>query len=119
MTTPSEPKIPTAQDWRDRPDQAEAYALEIAAATSAHGDTKTSAIALGIAAKIVEATAPIVGSAIGGAPGALAGAAIGRLAAQLGNHSARALDSLSVEDQKLIADAITVGAAAVTRKTGG
>lgn len=118
MSPSSEPYIPTAEDWRDRSDQALAFALEVAAATHAHGDAKTSSIALGIASKLIEAAAPIIGSAIGGAPGALTGAAIAHIAAQLGNHSARALDTLSADEQKLIADAITIGAAAVSQKLG-
>jgi hypothetical protein len=104
---------PTAEDWLKTPDAALAAALEIAKATSAHGDASTSAIALGIAAQVVQAAAPIAGAAVGGPWGAIIGAAVASLADTLGNQHAAALGPLTPGQQALIAQAITTAASLV------
>lgn len=108
-------RIPTAQEWRENPEAALAASLEIAKVTSAHGDPSTQAIVLGIAAQAIAAAAPIVGAAIGGPGGAIAGAAIAQLADHLGNQSAASLNTLTTDQQALVSQTITLGAGALAK----
>jgi ABC-type Mn2+/Zn2+ transport system permease subunit len=109
-------RIPTADDWRADPAAALASSLEIAKATSAHGDATSQGIAFGIAAKVIAAAAPLVGGAVGGPLGALAGAAVAQLATQLEQQGKNAQDSLTPEQLILIDQAVAIGVQAASRK---
>lgn len=109
-------KIPTAEGWQSDPTAALEASLQIAKATSAHGDASTQSIAFGIAAKAVQAAAPIIGQAVGGPIGALAGAAVAQIAAQLEQQGRNALSTLTPGQIALVDQAILTGAQAVTRK---
>lgn len=109
-------RIPTAQDWLDNPEAALAASLEIAKDTAAHGDPTTAGIALGIAARLARAAAPIIGQAVGGPLGALAGAAIVQVAESLNQEHAVAVKALTPAQVALIDQAIATGVQAVTKK---
>jgi len=108
--------IPTAQDWVTDPEAALAASLEIAKTTAAHGDVATAGIALGIAARVMRVAAPLIGSAIGGAGGALAGAAAIQLAESLNREHADTVKTLTPAQLSLVDQAIAIGLAAAIKK---
>lgn len=108
--------IPTAQDWAADPARALADALEVAKATSSHGDVSTQAVAFGIAARALIAAAPIIGQALGGPLGALAGAAVSELATTIQQQHVNALSTLTPGQLALVDQAIATGAAAISPK---
>lgn len=109
-------RIPTKDDWLTNPGESLEAALELAKVTGAHGDVSTQTVALGIAARVVAAAAPVVGSAVGGPWGALAGAAVSQVAASLEQSQRNALASLPPEQLALIEQAIAIGVAAALKK---
>lgn len=109
-------RIPTAQDWTADPVAALAASLEIAKATSSNGDPSTQAIAFGIAARALVAAAPLIGQALGGPIGALAGAAVSQIATTLQQQHVNALDALTPGQLALVDQAIATGAIALTPK---
>ena len=109
-------RIPTSQDWIDNPDGALAAALEIAEITATHGDVATAGIALGIASRIMRAAAPVIGASIGGAGGALAGAAAIQLAESLNREHADTVKTLTPAQLSLVDAAIAIGVQAATKK---
>ncbi len=112
--------IPTPEDWANDPAGALAAATALAKTTMDDGDVTSQAIAWGIAAQILATAAPIAGQALagplGGAGGALAGAAIQDLAASLSSQRAGALAALPPEQQALVPTAVTTGAALAQAK---
>jgi hypothetical protein len=107
--------IPTTQDWASDPDGALAASLEIAKTTAAHGDASTQAVAFGIAARVLVAAAPIIGQALGGPLGALAGAAVSQVATSLQQQQTNALTALTPGQLALVDAAIAAGAQAVVK----
>lgn len=109
-------KIPSVEDWNNNPSQALADSLLVAEATGAHGDPSTKAIALAIAGKALSAAAPIVGQAIGGPMGALAGAAVAEIASQMIESHKSSLSSLPPSQIALVEQAIATGANELNKK---
>lgn len=109
-------RIPTAQDWATDPAAALDASIEIAKATSAHGDPTTQAVAFGIAARALVAAAPIIGQAVGGPMGALAGAAVAQIATSLQQQHVNALSALTPDQLALVDQVIATGATAITSK---
>lgn len=108
--------VPSVQDFQSNPTAATAAAADIAKATSADGDATTQALAWGIAAKVLEAAAPLAGSAIGGPAGALAGQAVATVAASLASQHQQALAALTADQQALLTATIAAGASAVSQR---
>ena len=108
--------IPTAADWDADPIGASAAASALAAKTGADTDSQTVAIALGIAAQVLQAALPLAATALGGSGGALAAAGINVLIASLSAQHATAIAALTPAQQALVTLAIQTGATAVAAK---
>jgi hypothetical protein len=108
--------VPTTKDWIDNADAALASSLEIAKATAAHGDPTTQSIALGLLARATAAAAPIIGQAIGGPLGAMAGAVVAQAAAEFTKQQENAVKALTPDQLAIVDAAIQAGAQAITRK---
>lgn len=109
-------RIPSIEDWKNDPAGSLAAASELAKATSANGDASTQAIAMGIAAKVLAQAAPIVGQAIAGPLGAIAGAAVMEVAESMASQNANALSTFTAGQRAMIDVAVQTATAAAAEK---
>lgn len=108
--------IPSIADWQTDPAGALAASKALADKTAADGDSSSKAVAIGIAAQVVRAGAPIAGAAVGGPMGAVAAAGLVAIADSLDSQHKDALAALTPEQQALVSQMIQVAVAQAAKK---
>jgi hypothetical protein len=112
--------IPTKADWDADQVAAKAACDALIAALSQDAANSNHAVALGIAAQVLAAAAPIAGGALAGplgtVGGTLAGAALTEIADSLSSQHATALAALTPGQQQLVTTAVQAGAALAAAK---
>ena len=108
----TDPNIPTPQDFQQGVADPKVDAL--IAESEADLASTNATVALGVAAQVLAAAAPLAGAAVGGPAGEMVGTAVGVLATSLAAQHTNALASLTPDQQAAITSTVATAASLAT-----